>query len=116
MTTKPPNRPKYGGSIVIADWMIRSLQLQGEELIIYAIIHSFSQDGDSVFYGSISYLSFWTGLGKTTVITKLKKLLEKKLIEKKNVPVARGSAKHYCQYWTVLSRLPTEIQKKIMIK
>ena len=58
MIKKPSGAPKYGGSITIQDWMVRLYQLQGDNLLIYATIHSFSKDGESVFRGSLRYLAF----------------------------------------------------------
>ena len=71
---KPPKIPKYGNGIIIQDWMVRIFRLQGNDLIIYALIHSFSKDGQSAFFGSINYLSFWTGKSKPTVLKVLKNL------------------------------------------
>ena len=41
--------------IVIQDWMISDLQLKGNELLTYALIYGFSQDGESEFKGSLKY-------------------------------------------------------------
>lgn len=68
--------------IVIADFMVNDLMLRGNELIIFALIYGFSQDGQSEFSGSLSYIQERTGLSKPTVIDILKKLTEKKLIVK----------------------------------
>ena len=43
--------------IAIADWMVTELNLSARELLIYAIIYGFSQDGGSSFSGSLSYLA-----------------------------------------------------------
>lgn len=116
MVKIPAKAPRYGGNFVVNDWMVRSLKLFGSELIIYAIIQSFSQDGKGKYYGSIQYLTFWTGLGKTSIIKKLKILIEKKLIVKKIIPCSMNSNRHYCEYWTVFSRLNDEEKKKIIIQ
>lgn len=62
--------------------MITKLQLKGNELLIFSLIHGFSQDGESRFKGSIKYLNQWTGLNKTTIISILKKLVDLKYIQK----------------------------------
>lgn len=83
MIKKPSGAPKYGGSITIQDWMVRLYQLQGDYLLVYATIHFFSKDGESVFKGSLRYLAFWTGKSKPTVIKVLKYLLKNNLVGKK---------------------------------
>jgi predicted transcriptional regulator len=62
--------------------MITRLKLKGNELLVFALIHGFSQDGESRFKGSLKYLIEWTGLDKTTVIKILKSLVEKQYINK----------------------------------
>lgn len=115
MIRKPSGAPKYGGSITIQDWMVRLYQLQGDNLLIYATIHSFSKDGESVFRGSLRYLAFQTGKSKPTVLKALNYLLTQKLICKKEIQYTRLNQKrHYCEYWTTFSRLDTEEQKKML--
>ena len=115
MIEKPHSTPKHGGSITIQDWMVRCLQLQGDNLIIYATIHSFSRNGIGVFHGSLKFFQFWTGRSKPTVLKSLKYLLGRGLICKEEVPYTRLNAeRHYCKYWTTISRLSEEEQKKIL--
>lgn len=71
--------------INIQGWMINDLKLSGNNLIIYAIIYGFSQDGQSSFTGSISYLTKATNTSKPTVIKCLKYLVENGLISKEEV-------------------------------
>lgn len=68
--------------IVIQGWMVKDLALKNNELLIYAIIYGFSQDGDNKFTGSLQYLADWTGSTKQGVSKNLKSLLEKNLITK----------------------------------
>lgn len=75
----------------ISGWMLNRLQLKGTELQVFAIIYGFSQDGESTFSGSISYLCDWVGASKPTIIKALKDLVEKQFIVKEtatlnNVP------------------------------
>lgn len=112
---KPPRIPQYGNGVIIYDWMVKIMHLQGDELVAYAVIHSFSKDGQSVFYGSIAYLSFWMGKTKPTVLKVLKSLLGHGLIAKEDVPYTGiNPNRHYCRYWTTFSRLEAELQKKIL--
>ena len=63
-------------------WMINELGLKGAELPVFAIIHSFSQDGVGKFTGSLNYLADFSGLTKQGVIKVLKKLIDKGYITK----------------------------------
>ena len=115
MINKPANAPKCGGSVTIQDWMVRLYQLQGDTLLIYAVIHSFSKDGESVFRGSLRYLAFWTGRSKPTVIKSLNYLLGRNLIYKREVHYTRLNLhRHYCEYWTIFSRLDISKQKELL--
>ena len=73
---------KENSFITIQAFMVNDLQLKGNELLIYAIIHGFSQDGESEFTGSLQYLADWTNSTKQGVIKALKSLMEKQLILK----------------------------------
>lgn len=61
---------------MVHGWMINRLGLKGVQLNIYAIIHGFTQDGESEFRGSLQYLCDFTGSSKPTVIKALKELVE----------------------------------------
>lgn len=73
------NRDNY---INIQGWMVTDLGLKGNELLIYAIIYGFTQDGEHKFKGSLNYLASWTNSTKQGIIKALKKLIEKNLIVK----------------------------------
>ena len=104
--------------ITIMDWMVDSLNLSGNELVIYAIIHGFSQDGQSDFHGSIEYLSKHSGACIRSVNTILDKLVKKQLLVKKEtksyyyslpdgsqkIRKSQGGCHHYCIYYTSISR------------
>ena len=63
-------------------WMINELGLSGNDLLIYAIIYGFSQDGSTEFSGSLNYLVTFINSTKPTVINCLKKLCESGLLVK----------------------------------
>lgn len=75
-------RIKDHNFITIQGWMINQLGLAGTELMVYAIIYGFSQDGESKFTGSRGYLAEWCGTTLPTIDNALKKLTEKELITK----------------------------------
>lgn len=66
----------------ISGWMVNNLKLQGNELMLFAIIYCFSQEENSRFTGSINYLCDFINCSRTTVINTLKKLENKNYIIK----------------------------------
>jgi len=68
--------------ITIQDWML-GLGLNTSELMAYAVICSYGQDGNW-FQGSASYLGWWMGTKrKHTVLDTLASLVKKGLVEKR---------------------------------
>lgn len=78
----------------IPDWML-SLDLDVYETIILAVIYGFSQDGDSTFTGSQSYLAMKAKCSRRKVTMVLPKLVEMGLVIKIDRDV-RGV--HLCEY------------------
>ena len=76
-------------------WMRNDLHLKGNELTIYALIYSFSQDGESEFKGSISYIKDFTGAGRTTIKSILASLEERGYIAKCNRNKDTGETNAY---------------------
>lgn len=68
--------------IAIQGWMRTKLNLKGYELIVYALIYGFSQDGNSKFSGTRRYIAEWCGCSMRTVDNTLASLLNKQLIIK----------------------------------
>ena len=66
----------------IQGWMVSKLGLSGNELLCYAIIYGFSQDGSSVFKGSRAWLASWLSSSLPTVDRALVELIGKGLLEK----------------------------------
>ncbi len=90
--------------IAIADWML-DLNLNTRELLTYALIYSFSQDGKSCYYGSLEYLSKWLGINdRTNAVRYLKPLVEKGLVAKKDIRT-RANQKG-CLYMTLIDKGP----------
>ncbi|MEE0886975.1 MAG: helix-turn-helix domain-containing protein [Treponema sp.] len=94
----------------IAGWMINELKLKGNDLLIYSIIHGFSQDGKSDYHGGLSYLAEWTNSSKQGVIKNLKSLIEKGLIVK--IAEKQANNTHLCRYFTAKSRENITINNK----
>lgn len=83
--------------INIMGWMVNKLHLKGNELLIYAIIYGFSQAEQQTFSGSLQYLADWTNSTKQGVMKNLKSLLDKGLIEKKDINI---NGVKFCEYCT----------------
>ncbi len=73
---------KDANFIAIQGWMRTKLNLKGNELLIYALIYGFSQDGNSKFTGTRRYIAEWCGCSMRTVDNTLGSLVAKKLIVK----------------------------------
>lgn len=69
--------------ITVQGWMRNELNLKGNDLLVYAIIYGFSQDGNNEFTGSLQYLADWCGATKQGVQKNLKNLLNLGLIKKR---------------------------------
>ena len=66
---------KNNNHYTIFGWMIHRLGLKDAKLIVYAIVYSFSQDGENRFTGSLQYLADWTSATKQGVMKNLKSLV-----------------------------------------
>lgn len=65
----------------VLGWMLNVLDLKGNELIVFAIIYSFSQDGESEFTGSLTFMQTFANIKSHNTVTGiLKALTEKDLI------------------------------------
>ena len=75
---------KDDSNFQVYGWMATKLKLKGNELLIYAIIYSFSRNdnGNGVFNASTAYLCEWIGATKKTVVEAIANLINKDLIIK----------------------------------
>ena len=71
--------------LIIPKEICMGLDLKGSELIIASLIFGFSQDHESWYYGSTQYIMDWTRTSKQNVLTALSRLVERGIIEKKEV-------------------------------
>ena len=74
---------KDNNYLTIQGFMITGLHLKGNELLVYALIYGFTQDGSCKFTGSINYIAEWLSSTRQTVINTIKSLEDKGLIEKR---------------------------------
>ncbi len=82
--------------IMIQGWMVTELELKGNELMIFAIIHGFSQDGETRFTGGLQYLADWTNSTKQGVSKNLKSLVNKGYIAKEEKII---NGVKFCEYY-----------------
>ena len=112
-------REYYGTYITIEKWMVDYMGLHGDELLVFAVIYGFSQDGKSVFSGSATYLRVWIGKSKETILSILKSLREKKLIQRRKIFFKRDEKdkkreRYRCEYWATITRFPPESREKLI--
>lgn len=69
--------------VTVAGWMCNELNLKGNELLVFALIYGFSQDGKSEFRGSRNYIGSTFNISLPTVDKALKSLVEKELLIKR---------------------------------
>lgn len=67
--------------------MCRDLKLSGNELIVYAVVHGFSQDGKSYFYGGAKWISEKYNISERTVYSILDNLTKQGFLVKKTTKV-----------------------------
>lgn len=68
--------------VIIQGWMITRLGLKGNELLIYAVIYGFTQNGEIEFVGSMKYLADWTNSTVESVRKCIESLIDKGYIIK----------------------------------
>lgn len=67
--------------IVIQGWMVNKLELKANELLIYALIYGFTQDGETQFTGSQKYMCEAIKCTRPTLRKALDSLVEKQLVQ-----------------------------------
>lgn len=107
------NKVTRSNYISVQGFMVRDLQLKGNELLVYALIYGFSQAENQVFNGSLQYIADWTNSTKRSVMTCLKSLVEKGLIGK-NEKIINGVK--FCEYYAtdftrVVKNIPYPIEE-----
>lgn len=70
--------------ITIQEWMLE-LGIGGNDLLAYALVYGFCQDGTSSFTGSLNYVAQWLGTTRRTALSVLQRLEERGLITKRSI-------------------------------
>lgn len=68
--------------VIIQGWMCNELELKGNDLLVFALIYGFSQDGESAFHGSRNYIANTFNISKPTVDKAIQNLLDSGYIVK----------------------------------
>ena len=96
--------------IVLQGWMRTELDLTENELILYALIYGFTQDGRSEFSGTLEYMKYWTGIKKdTNLLNNIKKLLAKGLLAKRD---EGPNGRKKCFYKAIIPKNITPLPKQ----
>ena len=81
---------KEDNYIVIQGWMRTRLRLRGNDLICFALLYGFSQDGASEFRGSLRYIREATGVATDQSVLNIIKRLEDMGLVTKTTKVSGG--------------------------
>lgn len=66
----------------IHDFMTERLQLKGTELLLYALVYNFSQDGNGCFYGTAEYAAKKVNCTRRSIVSTFASLVEAGLLSK----------------------------------
>lgn len=91
---------KNQSNFSIHGWMPK-LGLKGTQLLIYALIYSYTKNGQE-FKGSLTYLCEWSNCTRSTVINALKELTKKEFIFKTKV---KKNNMTFCSYTTNMNKI-----------
>ncbi len=86
---------KDGTYITIQSFMIKDLKLKGNELLVYAIVYGFSQDGEQSYTGSLQYIADWLNGTRQGALKALKSLVDKGLLIKSENVI---NGVKFCEY------------------
>lgn len=78
-------RPFRDHFVTVTGWMVTELKLKGTELIVFALINGYSQDGQSEFYGTMDYIDLWLQGSRTNTARAVKKLVGYGIVTKRKI-------------------------------
>lgn len=87
----------FNNYVVISSEMINQYRLKGNELLVFAVIHSFSRDGKSWYSGSREFIQNFTGSSIKSIDRALDNLVKKQLIEKRQNNYNNNSYRVACR-------------------
>ena len=104
---------KRNDYIVIQEPMISTLGLSGVSLLVFAVIHGFTKDGEQHYRAFPEDLMRWTGASERSIKGVLKSLLDSGYINRSKV-VYRG--KSTFEYWTNYDELIDRVSAGEVLK
>ena len=82
--------------ISVQGWMSTKLNLKGNQLLAFALVYGFSQDGQSEFRGTITYISKWLNCSRPTTISVMAALCNLHYINKRKGEIDGNERNFYC--------------------
>jgi len=76
-------------------WMVTELNLEGGDLLTFALVHQFAQSAAGVYKGNTAYLSAWTGWSEKTGRAHLSRLVDLGLLREVR---GRENNHPFCHY------------------
>lgn len=73
--------------IVVMAWMMTRLGLNGNELLAYALIYSYSQDAQGCYFGSLSHTAERLNISRRAAVDVLNRLIDKGYMTKSTVDI-----------------------------
>jgi hypothetical protein len=91
--------------ITIQGWMVEELDLNSNNLLVFALIYGFNQDEESEFTGSLNYICNWLNCSKPTASKALNDLVEKQLLIKRTKYINNITFNSYQINFSVVKKL-----------
>ena len=92
-------------TVTLQPWMVTDLKLKRNELLVFALVYGYSQDGQSDFRGSRNYISKVFNISLPTVDKALKSLVDKELLIKGTESSFGVDSKYYKVNLQVVNKL-----------
>lgn len=71
--------------IVVMGWMMTALGLNGNDLLAYALIYGYSQDGQGAYFGSLAHTAEALNISRRAASDVLNRLVERGVVVRKHV-------------------------------
>lgn len=92
-------------TVILQPWMVTELKLKRNELFVFALVYGYSQNGQSEFRGSRSYIGKVFNISLPTVDKALKSLVDKELLIKGTESSFGVDSKYYKVNLQVVNKL-----------
>jgi len=98
------SKPQFDDTyIVLKGWMRSKLALKGNNLMAFALVYGFCQDGTNTFDASLAFVKKWLGVSQPTAVSVMASLVDMDyLIKTDNGP---GNPFTYTVNWQKINQL-----------